>query len=83
MIGKETGLLLNFVDLNSEAVNKGEIWHMLRRGIAASLLKILCKHFINPIESYGKTNMNVFVLSLWEKYRWGLTSFGQFIYIEP
>ena len=25
--------------------------------------------------------MNVFVLSLWETYRWGLTSFGQFIYV--
>ena len=27
--------------------------------------------------------MTVFVLSLWEKYRWGLTSFGQFTFMLP
>ena len=41
-------------------------------------MKILCENF-TLVKSYGKTNINVFVLSLWEKYRWGLTSFGQFI----
>ena len=50
---------------------------MLRRDIAASLQKILCRSF-NSLKSYVKTNMTVFVLSLWEKYRWGLTSFDQF-----
>ena len=33
---------------------------------------------LNLVKSYNKTNPNVFVLSLWEKYRWGLTSFGQY-----
>ena len=51
---------------------------MLRRDIAASMQKILCQN-VNPIENYSKTKMTVFVLSLWEKYRWGLTSFDQFI----
>ena len=52
---------------------------MLRRDIAAYSLKILYENF-NPLKSYGKTNMTVFVLSLWEKYRWGITSFNQFTY---
>ena len=47
--------------------------------IAACSLKILCE-YVTSVKSYGKTNMNVFVLTLWEKYSWGLTSFGQFIY---
>ena len=50
---------------------------MLRRDIAASSLKIVCKNF-NPLKSYGKTNMTVFVLSLWEKYRWGSTLDGKY-----
>ena len=29
---------------------------------------------------YDKTTPAVFVFSLWEKYRWGLTSLGQYIY---
>ena len=78
MIGNETGHLLKFVDLRRKWINISETLHMLRRDIAASMLKILCQK-INPIKSYSKTKMTVFVLSLWEKYRWGLTSFGQFI----
>ena len=35
---------------------------------------------LNLVKSYDKTNPNVFVFCLWEKYRWGLTSFGQYIY---
>ena len=34
---------------------------------------------LNLVKSYNKTNPNVFIPSLWEKYRWGLTSFGQYI----
>ena len=55
---------------------------MLRRDIAASSLKVLCKNFI-PVKSYGKTNMPIFVLRLWKKYRWGLICFGQLRYNEP
>ena len=79
MIGNETTLLLKFVDLSRELTNKCETLHMLRRDIAASSLKMY-EHF-DPIKRYGKSNMIVFVLSLWEKYRWGLTSFGQFTYL--
>ena len=34
---------------------------------------------LNLVKSYDKTNPIVFVFSLSEKYRWGLTSFGQYI----
>ena len=52
---------------------------MFRRDIAAFLLKIMCET-LNAVKRYSKSNMTVFVLSLWKKYRQGLTSFGQFIY---
>ena len=38
---------------------------MLRRDIAASMLKMLCQN-VNPVKSYSKTKMTVFVLSLCE-----------------
>ena len=34
---------------------------------------------LNLVKRYDKTYPNVFVFSLWEKCRWGLTSFGQYI----
>ena len=36
---------------------------------------------LNLVKSYDKTNPNIFVLNLQDKYRRGLTSFGQYIYI--
>ena len=36
---------------------------------------------LHLVKSYNKTNLNVFVPCLWEKYRWGLTYFGQYIFI--
>ena len=33
---------------------------------------------LNLVISYDKTNPNVFVFTLWDKYRWGLTSLGQY-----
>ena len=36
---------------------------------------------LHLVKSYNKINLNVFVPCLWEKYRWGLTSFGQYINI--
>ena len=33
------------------------------------------------VKSYNKTNLNVFVPCLREKYRWGLTSFGQYTWM--
>ena len=81
MIGNETGHLLNFVALRRKLSNISETQHMLRRDIVASMLKILCQ-IVNPVKSYSKTKMTVLVLSLWEKYRWGLTSFGQFISLK-
>ena len=40
-------------------------------------LKILFEN-INPVNSDDKTNLTVFVLSLWEKGRWDLYSFCQY-----
>ena len=52
-IGNETGHLLKFVDLSRKWINSNDTLHMLRWDIAASSLKILCKHYI-PVERYGK-----------------------------
>ena len=41
-------------------------------------LKIIFE-ILNPVRSYDKTNLTVFVLSIWKKDRWGLNSFGQYI----
>ena len=35
---------------------------------------------LNLVKSYDETNPTVFVFSLSDKYRWGLISFGQYIY---
>ena len=78
MIGNETELLLNCVDPDRKSVNKSETWHMLRSDIAASSLNILWQNF-DSVKRYDETNITIFALSLWEKYRWGLTSVGQFI----
>ena len=55
---------------------------MLRGNIAAPLLKILWKN-LNSVKCYDKSNMNVFTLSQWENFRWGLIYFDQFIIINP
>ena len=52
-----------------------------RTDIVASFLKISCKN-INSVNTYRKTNMTNFVLNLCDKYRWSLTSFGQYILEE-
>ena len=51
---------------------------MLRGNIAATLLKILLEDLFS-VKGYDKSNMNVFTLSLWENFRWGLIYFDQFI----
>ena len=58
-------------------INISEILHMLRRNIAETLLKILCKN-LYTVKSYDKTNMIVFALSLWENISWGFAYFDQF-----
>ena len=50
---------------------------MLRGNIAATSLKILWKN-LNLVKCYDKSNMNVFTLSQWENFRWGLIYFDQF-----
>ena len=50
---------------------------MLRRNIAATLLKILLEKLLS-VKCYDKSNMNVFTLSLWETFHWGLIHFDQF-----
>ena len=48
------------------------------RNIAATSLKVLWKN-LNSVKCYDKSNMNVFTLSLCEKFRWGLIYFNQYI----
>ena len=50
---------------------------MARRNIAVITLKVLCKNLYS-IKCYDKLNMNVFTLSLWENFWWGLIYFEQF-----
>ena len=74
----------NYIPLGINArgiINISDTQHMLHRDIAASTLNILCQN-VNPVKRYSITKMTVFVLSLWEKYRWSLTSFGQFRYFR-
>ena len=79
MIGNETGLLLEFVELYGKFINKSETERMLRGNIAATLLKMPWKNLYS-VKCYDKLNMNVFTLSLWENFRWGLIYFDQFSY---
>ena len=51
---------------------------MVRGNIAATSLKMLCKNLYS-VKFYDKLNMNVFTLSLWENFWWGLIYFDQFI----
>ena len=36
---------------------------------------------LNLVKSYDRTNPNDFVFNLWEKYRWGFTSFDQYMFL--
>ena len=50
---------------------------MVRGNIAATSLKMLWKN-LYLVKCYDKSNMNVFTLSLWENFWWGLIYFDQF-----
>ena len=65
MIGNETGHLLEYVELYGKIVNKSETWHMWRRNIAASWLKIVWKNLYS-VKCYDKSKNNVFTLGLWQ-----------------
>ena len=78
MIGNETGHLLECAEHYGKLINKSETWRMMRGNIAATSLKILRKN-IYLVKCYDKLNMNVFTLSLWENFWWGLIYFDQFI----
>ena len=56
MIENKTEHLLKYEELHRKFNNKAEILHMLKRNIAAFLLKILCKN-LNSVKHYDKTNM--------------------------
>ena len=76
MIGKEAGPLLKWVDLSRKTNQQTLIlWHIKKRYLQLFCWKIKNS---NLIKNYEKTNPTVFVFSVWEKCRWGLTSFGQF-----
>ena len=51
---------------------------MFRETIAATSLKILWKNLYS-VKCYDKSNTNVFTLSLWEIFQWGLIYFDQFL----
>ena len=48
-----------------------------REEVSLNLLPKSLFESLNLVKSYDNTNLTVFILSLWHKYRWGLTSFGQ------
>ena len=73
------GHLLKCVKLYRTFINVDETLHYLRRTIAATSLKISCPNLYS-VKRYDETNMNVFALSIWEKFSWGLTYFDKFIY---
>ena len=79
MIGNETGHLLKCVTLFRKFTNINETYHVLRRNIAATSLKI---SFVNlySVKSYDETTLIVFALSLWKKISWGLTYFDECIF---
>ena len=52
---------------------------MVRENIAATSLKMLWKNLYS-VKCYDKLNMNVFTLSLWKNFWWGLIYFDQFSY---
>ena len=51
---------------------------MVRRNITATTLKMLWKN-LHSVKCYDKLNMNVFTLSLWKNFWWGLIYFDQFM----
>ena len=53
---------------------------MWRRNFTASWLKILWKTLCS-VKFYDKSNINVFTLSQWETFWWGVNYFDQFILI--
>ena len=52
---------------------------MVRGNITATSLKMLWKN-LHSVKCYDKLNMNVFTLSLWKNFWWGLIYFDQFIF---
>ena len=77
MIGNDTGHLLKCVKLHRKCININDTKRVVSRNIAATSLKILCSNLYS-VKSYDETNMNVFALSLWEKFSRGLTYFDDF-----
>ena len=78
MIGNKMANLLKYRKLYGKFISTSEIEHMLRRNIAATLLKMLCKN-LYLVKCYNKTNQNVFALSLQENFSWGSTYFDKLI----
>ena len=77
MIGNETGHLLECVELYGKRINKSETKRMVRGNIAATSLKMIWKNLYS-VKCYNKLYTNVFTLSLWENFWWGLIYFDQF-----
>ena len=66
------------LEVYEKFISTSEIEHMLRRNIAATLLKMLCKN-LYLVKCYDITNQNAFALSLRENFSWSSTYFDKLI----
>ena len=69
--------LLECVELYGKSSNKSETYHKLRRNVPATSMKIFWKN-LYWVKWYATSNMNVFTLSIWENFQWGLIYYDQF-----
>ena len=79
MIGTKTGNLLKCVKLYRKFININETYHVLRRDIVATSLKISCTNLYSE-KGYDERNMKGFALSLWENVCWGVTYVDEFMF---
>ena len=66
MIGDETGHLLKSVKRKGKIFNISVTKHIMRRNMAATSLKIICKNLYS-VKCYDNTNTNAYVLNLQKK----------------
>ena len=78
MIGSKMGHLLECVELYGKFINNNENLAHVERKHCCYLAEDLMKN-LNSVKCYDKSNMNVFTLSLWENFWWGLIYFDPFI----
>ena len=77
MIGNKADPVLKWVHLSKKQSTAFNLKWYREEVLLIIWLKTVFEN-LNLVESYDKTNLNVFVLSVRDKYRWGLTSLGQY-----